>query len=151
MQEDETKQPRRKLPLGVWIAIAGAVLVFGLVVLGILATLVVPNVLQKFNAATREKAMADVMLLDRALEEYALSNAGRYPESLEELVTPDINGHTYIEGTKLPTDPWGNAYLYDPPSSKGDRPTVYTLGKDGRRGGAFSDTDTFNHTSQSHP
>jgi general secretion pathway protein G len=148
MQASEPQLQRRKLPLGVWIAIAGAVLVFGLVVLGLLATLVVPNVLRKFDAATREKAMADVVLLDRALEEYARSNAGRYPTSLEELVTPDINGHTYLEGTKLPLDPWGNPYLYDPPSSKGDRPTVYTLGKDGLPGGAFSDTDTFNHTSQ---
>ena len=52
MQENETKPPRRKLPLGVWIAIAGAVLVFGVLVLGILATLVVPKVLQKYGAAT---------------------------------------------------------------------------------------------------
>ena len=129
----------RKLPLWFWIV--GSVLIMGVVILGVLAILVVPNVLHKFSFAQIAKAKVDLARIDSALEQYGRANAGRYPESLVELVTPDTNGQAYLVGTKIPLDPWGREYVYAPPSAPGDRPIVRTLGKDGRSGGTGVDAD----------
>jgi len=115
-----------------------------IVIIGLLATLVVPNVLQKFAAASRGKAKADLTQLENALTEYNLANGGKWPESLEALVTPDVNGYTFIKGTRIPKDPWGNEYLYDPPEPGRPEARVYTYGKDGQAGGEGDDADMDN-------
>ena len=112
-----------------------------IVIIGLLATLVVPNVLKRFSFAQGEKAKVDITAIEAALTEYNVNNGSKWPDSLEALVTPDVNGYTFLKGTKLPKDPWGNDYLYDPPKSEGDRPIVYSFGKDGRRGGRGDDAD----------
>ena len=115
-----------------------------IVIIGLLATLVVPNVLQRFAFATRKKAEADLVAIKSALTEYAVANGGKYPDSLEVLVTPDVNGQTYLKQTKIPRDPWKNEYLYDPPGPGQPRPRVYTYGKDGQAGGEGDDEDIDN-------
>lgn len=106
----------------------------------------VSPVLQKFAFASRGKAKADLTQFESALIEYSLANGGEWPDNLEALVTPDVNGHTFIKGTKIPKDPWGNEYLYVPPGTAGDLPTIYTFGKDGRPGGEGDDADMDNHS-----
>ena len=115
-----------------------------IVIIGLLATLVVPNVLQKFAFASRGKAKADLTQLESALTEYNLANGGKWPDSLDALVTPDVNGHTYIKGTKIPKDPWGNEYMYDPPEPGRPEARVYSYGKDGQAGGEGDDADIDN-------
>lgn len=115
-----------------------------IVIIGLLATLVVPNVMQRLGFANRGKAKGDITAIVQALDEYAIANGMKYPDSLEALVTPDVNGETFLKQTKIPKDPWKNEYLYDPPVPGQPRPRVYTYGKDGQAGGEGNDADIDN-------
>lgn len=117
-----------------------------IVIIGLLATLVIPNVIQRFQFASRKKAAVDIGALENALDEFAINNGGKYPDGLEALVTPDVNGQTYLKQTKVPKDPWSNEYLYDPPGPGQPRPRIYSYGKDGQSGGEGDDGDIDNTT-----
>lgn len=112
-----------------------------IVIIGILATVVVPNVWQKFFAGQRAKVKVDIMAIDSALREYAMNNAGKYPDSLDPLITPDANGQKYLQMNKLPKDPWNNEYGYEPPAPGNPNPRIFTYGKDGMQGGEGDDAD----------
>ena len=88
-------------------------------------------------------ARADITSIVTALTEYAINNSGHYPEDLEPLVTPDANGHKYLEwpGEGIPKDPWGREYIYEAPREGHPRPRVTTLGRDGQLGGTGEDAD----------
>lgn len=58
-----------------------------------------------------------------ALDRYAALNGGAYPESLEVLATPDPRGERFLDPADL-VDPWGDAYLYEPPAEAGAEPFV---------------------------
>lgn len=111
------------------------------VILGLLATLVVPNVLDKLSKAQTKKAEVEIGTIAKALDNYAIENGGRYPETLEALVTPDENGYTILDRRKVPVDPWGNEYGYEMPRGTEVRPNVYSYGKDGAPGGEGLDSD----------
>ena len=117
-----------------------------IVIIGLLMTLVVPNVIQKFFQAARTKAKADITAMVQALDDYAINNGMKYPDTLEALVTPDVNGHAYLSQTKVPKDPWKNEYQYDPPGPGQPKPRVYSLGKDGQPGGEGDNADIDNLT-----
>lgn len=114
-----------------------------IVIIGLLATLVVPNVVRKLKVAFGGKVKADIIAIEDALNEYAVMN-GRYPDSLEALVTPDEQGYTILNRTTIPLDPWKNEYQYEPPSGTETRPRIYTLGADGAPGGEGEDADIDN-------
>jgi general secretion pathway protein G len=81
-------------------------------------------------------------LIQAALEMYALNNNGKYPDTLETLVTPDVNGATYLHATTLPLDPWKRPYVYEPPSPPNHpNPRIYSLGADGKPGGEGENAD----------
>lgn len=111
------------------------------VIIGLLATLVLRNVIRNLAEANDVKAKADIGTILGALDEYAISNGSRYPDSLEALVTPDEKGHAYLTNESVPKDPWGNEYQYDPPGPGQVKPLVYSLGRDGVRGGEGEDAD----------
>ncbi|MEQ8736724.1 MAG: type II secretion system major pseudopilin GspG [Rhodospirillaceae bacterium] len=122
-----------------------------IVIIGLLATVVVVNVLPSQDRAMTEKARADVALLEQAVEMYRLDNL-TYPtvdEGLEALqVTPSglSRPERYRPGgyiKRLPEDPWGNAYQYLQPGESGPF-DVYSLGADGRLGGEGSNADIGN-------
>ncbi len=117
-----------------------------LVIIGVLAALIVPNVLDRADDARSTAARTDVTNLTQALKLYKLDNL-RYPtaeQGLQALVskptTPPIppNWRPYVE--KLPTDPWGHAYQYLNPGIKGEV-DVMSLGADGQPGGEGKDAD----------
>lgn len=117
-----------------------------LVIIGILASLVVPTVLDRAEGAKVTAARTDVNNIMQALKLYKLDN-GRYPsadQGLEALVrkpttgTPPANWKPYIE--KLPTDPWKKSYQYVIPGVKGEI-DVYSFGADGVNGGEGNDAD----------
>ena len=111
-----------------------------IVIIGLLATLVVPNVVRKLIAATRATAESNIATLAGACEDYAVENNGRYPETLEALVTPDDTGKTFLQRETVPNDPWGNPFVYEPPG--GDRKiNIISYGKDGVPGGEGDDAD----------
>jgi len=122
-----------------------------IVIIGLLATVVVVNVLPSQDRAMIEKARADVALLEQAVEMYRLDNL-TYPtvdEGLEALqVAPSglLRPERYRSGgyiKRLPQDPWGNAYQYLQPGESGTF-DVYSLGADGRLGGEGSNADIGN-------
>jgi general secretion pathway protein G len=115
-----------------------------IVIIGLLATLVVPNVMKKLFVANATKAKADITAIEGAVEQYAVENAGRYPDSLDVLVTPDENGFTFLKGEVIPKDPWGFEYGYEPPSSGSQKYRVYSYGKDGAPGGEGDSADIDN-------
>jgi len=122
-----------------------------MVIIGLLATIIVINVLPTQNRAMLEKARADVGQLENAVEMYRLT-LNRYPtteEGLDALVTaPDDprDAQRFPEGgfiNRLPEDPWGNAYQYLYPGEYG-RFDVWSWGADGRSGGEGEDADIGN-------
>ena len=122
-----------------------------LVILGILASIVVPNVISRTDQAQIVKAQQDIRALESALQLYRVDNFA-YPttdQGLEALVEKPSSGPEaknwqkggYIK--KVPQDPWQNDYQYISPGSQGDF-DLYSLGADGRPGGADSNSDIGN-------
>jgi general secretion pathway protein G len=107
------------------------------VILGVLASIIVPKVMDRPDTARLVKAKTDIRALESALNLYKLDNFN-YPGTDEglEALTPK-----YIE--RLANDPWGNTYLYLSPGLHGDM-DVYTLGADGLQGGTEINADIGN-------
>ena len=120
------------------------------IIIGILAAIVAPNVIGRVDDAQITKAKAEIANIENALKFYRLDNFA-YPSSeqgIEALVTKpaDPNIKNWKSGgylPKLPNDPWGNPYLYLNPGNKGEI-DVYTLGRDNRPGGEGVDADIGN-------
>ncbi|HQX67346.1 MAG TPA: type II secretion system major pseudopilin GspG [Ottowia sp.] len=117
-----------------------------LVIIGVLAALIVPNVLDRTDDARATAARTDVHNIMQALKLYKLDNQ-RYPtpeQGLAALVqrpsTPPVPGNwkPYLE--KLPNDPWGQPYQYLNPGIKGEV-DVMSFGADGKSGGEGKDAD----------
>ncbi|BAN47758.1 type II secretion system protein XcpT [Metapseudomonas resinovorans NBRC 106553] len=121
------------------------------VILGILAALVVPQVMNRPDQAKVTVAKGDIKAIGAALDMYKLDNFA-YPstqQGLEALVSrpsgnppaKNWNKDGYLK--KLPVDPWGNTYQYLSPGSKGTY-DLYSLGADGKEGGSDNDADIAN-------
>lgn len=117
-----------------------------LVIIGVLAALIVPNVLDRADDARATAARTDVNNLMQALKLYRLDNQ-RYPtaeQGLQALVTrpsaPPVppNWKPYLD--KLPADPWGRPYQYLNPGVKGEI-DVMSFGADGQPGGEGKNAD----------
>ena len=134
----------------VWLKIGGFVLLVLLFVGGLALTVGPTIAIRMLSLSSTEKAAVELTVLDRELKEYAQANEGHYPKSLLELVTPDVNGHTFLEVTDIPKDPWGNEYMYDPPEPGRPEARVYSYGKDGRAGGEGDDADIDNFSVREH-
>ncbi len=83
-----------------------------IVILGLLATVVVPNVLGASEDANLGKAKSDVASLKQVVDTYMIRNmTNRELPTWEELITPDDRGYAWLEGySEAPKDPWGNEY-----------------------------------------
>ena len=117
-----------------------------LVIIGVLAALIVPNVLDRADDARATAAKTDVTNLMQALKLYRLDNQ-RYPtaeQGLQALVAKPTSGpipaswKPYLD--KLPNDPWGRAYQYLNPGVKGEI-DVLSFGADGQAGGEGKNAD----------
>ena len=115
-----------------------------IVILGLLATIVVPNVYKYLFKANTTIARTQITSICQAIDNYAIENAGRPPDNIDILVTPDENGHTYLNGG-LPLDPWKNPYVYLPPSG-GRKYELMSYGADGQPGGEGDNSDISNLT-----
>jgi general secretion pathway protein G len=117
-----------------------------LVIIGVLAALIVPNVLDRADDARVTAARTDVNNLMQALKLYKLDNQ-RYPsgdQGLQALIAKPTSGAVppnwkpYLE--KLPNDPWGRPYQYLNPGVKGEI-DVMSFGADGQPGGEGKNAD----------
>ena len=119
-----------------------------LAIIGILASLIVPNLTGRADQARIIAAKQDIMSIDQALSLYKLDNA-RLPtnaQNLNSLVKKPViepipnnwNPSGYLK--KIPFDPWGNNYLYS--LSEDDyNYEIISLGADGKTGGEGINAD----------
>ncbi|HEX8955034.1 MAG TPA: type II secretion system major pseudopilin GspG [Burkholderiaceae bacterium] len=117
-----------------------------MLIIGIMAAMVVPNLIDKGDQAKVTAAKGDIATIMQALKMYHLDNS-RYPtteQGLQALVAKPTAGPTangwkgYLE--KLPKDPWGNQYQYLSPGVHGEV-DVFSYGADGQPGGTGNDAD----------
>ena len=119
-----------------------------IVILGILAALVVPRVLERPDEARIIAAKSDIAAVLAALKLYRLDNQ-RYPTGEQGLaaltvrptqppVPPNWKPNGYLE--RVPKDPWGHPYQYLNPGLRGEI-DVFSFGADGQPGGTGNDAD----------
>ena len=125
-------------------------LVVVLVILGLIAGLVAPQILGRVSEAKSTTARTQIELLSTALDNYRL-DAGSYPSTAQGLdalrerptrspVPPNWRG-PYLRRA-VPSDPWGRAYFYRSPGEKNANAfDLYSLGRDGKAGGEKEDAD----------
>ena len=120
------------------------------IIIGILAAIVAPNVIGRVDDAQITKVRAEISNINTALKFYRLDNFA-YPttdQGFDALVAnpDDPNVRNWKPGgylERLPRDPWGNPYLYLNPGNNGAI-DIYTLGRDGRPDGEGMDADIGN-------
>ena len=117
-----------------------------IVIIGVLAALIAPNVLSRVQQAKVTAARSDITSLMNTLKIYKLDN-GRYPstdQGLQALVTKPTTGSVpgnwkgYLD--KLKDDPWQHPYQYANPGTHGEL-DVFSFGADGQPGGEGDDAD----------
>ena len=119
-----------------------------IVILGILAALVVPRVLERPDEARVVAAKSDIAAILAALKLYRLDNQ-RYPTAEQGLAAltarptlppmpPNWKPNGYLD--RLPKDPWGQPYQYLNPGLHGEI-DVFSFGADGQPGGNGNDAD----------
>lgn len=110
------------------------------IIIGILATIIVPQIIGRPDEARIVKAKQDILAIENALNLYRLDN-GVYPttdQGLQALVTKPTGDPTPKNWKKylkqLPIDPWGHPYNYLNPGEHNEI-DIFTNGADGRPGG----------------
>jgi len=119
-----------------------------IVILGLLAAIVVPKLIGRTEEAKRTQTRIQTKNIEQALQLFKLDN-GFYPsteQGIEALVRiPEIGRvpKNYRKGgymDRVPTDPWGNAYVYVSPGAERDY-EIISYGADGVPGGEGEDAD----------
>jgi general secretion pathway protein G len=121
------------------------------VIIGLLAAVIVPQVVDKVDQARVAKAQQDITSLETALTMYRLDNS-KYPttdQGLSALTTQptDPNIRHWRPGgyiKRISKDPWGNDYQYVYPGTHGGEYDLYSLGADNQPGGEGTDADVGN-------
>jgi len=137
--------PRRAIRPGRQTGFSLIEIMVVVVIMGVLAALIAPNLLSRPDQARAIAARQDIGTLTQALKLYRLDN-GRYPtteQGLQSLVEPPPGAQrgaarSYLD--RLPKDPWGTSYQYRNPGTHGEI-DVFSLGADGRPGGEGNDAD----------
>ncbi|MGD0768856.1 MAG: type II secretion system major pseudopilin GspG [Tepidisphaeraceae bacterium] len=112
-----------------------------MVIIAILATILVPRVVNRVGQAKNTKAQADLSTLKQALTAFDIDN-GRFPttsEGLQALITKPAdlpNWQKTLDKNTLPMDPWGRPYIYRSPGNNGTDFDLLTGGPDGQEGSA---------------
>lgn len=120
-------------------------------ILGLIATVVTVNVLDRLDEAKVSTAKTQMKSLEQALDQYR-RDSGTYPSSeqgLQALVEKPSIGRIpkrypkkgYIKGGKVPQDPWGCDYVYQSPGPSGQDYAITSLGSDCQEGGEDADAD----------
>ena len=124
------------------------VLLVVLAIIGFLAGVVAPKVMQYIAKAQKTSTRAQIKVFHLAAQNYKI-DTGQYPESLEDLVEEpgDVTGWNrggYLDGTSvIPLDAWDNEYEYLYPGDYTDF-DIISWGADGQEGGEDEDADIYN-------
>ena len=115
------------------------------VILGLLATIIMPKILDRPEQARRMKAKVDIRSIESALALFK-TDTGRFPttsEGLEVLVSNQgikgYNADGYLD--KVPSDPWGTKYVYISPGVNSRDYDLKSYGNDGENGGVEDNAD----------
>ena len=111
------------------------------VIIGLLASLVAPNLFKNLGKSKKKIAAAQIEMLASAVQTYML-DVGSCPESLGELIhsdNPKWKG-PYLSKEIIPTDPWGHDFIYRCPGEHGAF-DIISLGADGKEGGTGENED----------
>lgn len=122
-----------------------------IVILGLLATVVLINVLPSQDRAMVTKARTDIATLEAAMEMYRLDNltypgAGDGLAALRSAPASLTDPSRYRPGgyiKSLPNDPWGRPYQFAAPGRGGKPFDIYSLGADGAPGGTENNADIY--------
>ena len=128
------------------------------IIIGLLAAVIVPQVISKVDEARVAKAKQDIQSLETALTMFRLDNS-KYPttdQGLAALTTqptdPTIRHWRpggYLQ--HVSKDPWGNDYQYVYPGTHGKEYDLYSYGADGQEGGEGEDADVGNWNLDAQP
>ena len=124
-----------------------------MVILGILAALIAPRIMDRPEEGRRTQAVVQMRAIEQALKLYRLDN-GQYPsteQGLQALVAPPATGRPakkwrqggYLERGRVPKDPWGADYVYLSPGLHDDFDLI-SYGADNQPGGEGRDADVNN-------
>jgi len=115
------------------------------VILGLLATIIMPKILGRPEQARRTTAKAEIRSIQQALALFK-TDTGRFPTTSEGLhalvMNPGLKGYSrdgYLDSN--PIDPWGNPYIYICPGLHSRDYDLESFGKDGEDGGIDDDAD----------
>lgn len=119
------------------------------VILGVLAALIVPNVIGQGDKARAGTTVSTLATVSNSLDLYRLDN-GKYPttqEGLDALINKPASASNWLQGGYIkggmPKDGWGNDLQYIAPGSNGRAYDLYSFGGDGKEGGSDLDEDLF--------
>ena len=121
------------------------------VILGILATIVLTNVMGREDEARINAAKTQIRALEGGLDGYKLDN-GFYPSTDQGLLAlikkPDVGRIPnkwkeggYLKPARIPKDPWGKDYLYFSPGNEGREYEIISYGADSEQGGEGKNAD----------
>ncbi len=112
-----------------------------IVILGLLASLVAPEMMGKVDDSKIKTAQTQMNMFETSLNTYRL-DMGRYPDELDELLASDKPNWAgpYLP-KEVPLDPWGNEYVYRMPGDDGAPFTLLSYGADGQAGGEENNAD----------
>ncbi|MBZ4671824.1 type II secretion system major pseudopilin GspG [Deferribacterales bacterium Es71-Z0220] len=122
-----------------------------IVILGLLATFLLPKIINRPDEARITKVKSDIKTIESALKLYKLDN-GVYPtteQGLGALISkPEIEPIPrnwkkggYLDTNSIPKDPWGNPYIYRSPGENDRDYEIISYGADGKEGGVDNDAD----------
>lgn len=115
-----------------------------MIILGLLAALVAPQMFQKVGSSKQKAAKTQISMIGTALDAFRL-DMGRYPSGQEGLdALRKSPGQGPWDGPylskEIPPDPWGRPYVYRSPGEHGDY-DLYSMGADGQDGGEGENAD----------
>ena len=111
-----------------------------LIIIAIMASFIVPSVINRPDEARITKVKNDIMVLEGALDLFRIDN-GRYPSNTEGLSVLISNEKSYLK--RLPLDPWGSSYQYSNPGIY-SLIDIYSFGADQKPGGEKLNEDIGN-------
>jgi general secretion pathway protein G len=149
MKEKDTETVKRAAGAG-FTLLEIIVVVF---ILSLLVAIVAPKIMGRTDDAKIADAKVQIRNFETALKLYKM-DSGEYPDTqqgLDALIEKPTSGDVpnkyreggYLEQKKIPSDPWGNQYVYVSPGVHGDF-DIMSYGADGREGGQGKDADIVN-------
>jgi len=121
-----------------------------IVILGVLAALIVPNVMGRGEKAKVDTTVIKLQSIAGSLDQYKLDN-GKYPSmqegGLDALVNQPATAKNWLPGGYVkggyPKDSWDNDLQYVIPGTNGRAFDLYSFGADGQAGGEGTDADIY--------